>query len=238
MDTPTKMLDADEARVINKTKVYFGLLKEPDINVTLHDDDADDGAENAGDTEKPKKKKHKKDPLLSKKGRNDPNAPQLTRIPIPELRDIEKLDKISALRESVKRRKLGPESLPSICFYTLLNANHQIASAICAEVSEDSSFLAAGFSDSSVRVWALNPNNKLKCMKPAQDLEEIDKEADDVLYRMMDDKNTKDLIILRGHNGPVYSISFSPDRNLLLSASEDGTSMITDAPLLLIQLNH
>ena len=31
------------------------------------------------------KKKQKKDPLLLKKSKNDPNAPPLNRIPIPEL---------------------------------------------------------------------------------------------------------------------------------------------------------
>ncbi len=31
------------------------------------------------------KKKAKKDPLLAKKAKNDPNAPALTRIPLPEL---------------------------------------------------------------------------------------------------------------------------------------------------------
>lgn len=41
---------------------------------------------------------------------------------------------------------------------------------------------------------------------------------------MMDDKKSADIKVLRGHNGPVYSVSFSPDRNLLLSASEDSTS--------------
>ncbi|KAI1293498.1 Transcription initiation factor TFIID subunit 5 [Halotydeus destructor] len=217
--------EEDEAtiRQINKTKVYYGLLKEPDINISIPDDDGDDGGENAGDGEKPKKKKSKKDALLSKKGRNDPNAPQLTRIPIPELRDSEKLDKIAALREASRRKKLGHDSLPSICFYTLLNAHYRQSSAICSEISEDSSLLAVGFSDSTVRVWALNPNNRLKSMKPVQDLELIDKEAEDVLYRMMDDKNTADMKVLRGHNGPVYAVSFSPDRNLLLSCSEDST---------------
>ena len=28
---------------------------------------------------------------------------------------------------------------------------------------------------------------------------------------------------LHGHNGPIYGLSFSPDRSLLLSCSEDGT---------------
>lgn len=208
---------------INKTKVYYGLMKEPEINIAIPDDDGDDGNENAGDGDKPKKKKSKKDPLLSKKGRNDPNAPPSNRIPLPELRDAEKLDKLTALRESHRRLKLGPECLPSICFYTLLNAHyHHHMAAICAEISEDSSLLAVGFSDSSLRVWALTPA-KLKGMKSANDLELIDREAEDVLYRMMDD-STDDMKILRGHNGPVYAVSFSPDRNLLLSASEDASS--------------
>ena len=30
-------------------------------------------------------------------------------------------------------------------------------------------------------------------------------------------------ITLHGHNGPIYGLSFSPDRSLLLSCSEDGT---------------
>jgi transcription initiation factor TFIID subunit 5 len=95
--------------------------------------------------------------------------------------------------------------------------------ALCAEISEDSTLLAAGFSDSVVRVWPLSPN-KLKAMKPSSDLELIDKEVDDVLYRMMDDKNTFDIKVLHGHSGPVYSVSFSPARDLLLSCSEDATS--------------
>lgn len=216
----------DEFVVDNKAKVYFGLLKDPELtNITIPDAAGDDDGDD-GDGDRPKKKKTKKDPLLSKKGRNDPNAPPTSRIPLPELRDAEKLDKIAALRESAKRKKLGPDSLPSICFYTLLNAyHHHTMAAICAEISEDSSLLAAGFSDSAIKVWALTPN-KLKTMKSSGDLELIDKEADDVLYRMMDDKNTAEVKVLRGHNGPVYAVSFSPDRNLLLSASEDTTSKL------------
>ena len=30
-------------------------------------------------------------------------------------------------------------------------------------------------------------------------------------------------VTLHGHNGPIYGLSFSPDRSLLLSCSEDGT---------------
>lgn len=46
----------------------------------------------------------------------------LSRIPLPELKDSDKLDKIMYMKESTKRIRLGPENLPSICFYSFLNA--------------------------------------------------------------------------------------------------------------------
>lgn len=39
----------------------------------------------------------------------------------------------------------------------------------------------------------------------------------------MDEKTAESVRTLFGHSGPVYCLSFSPDRNLLLSCSEDGT---------------
>lgn len=209
----------DDSDQINKLKVLWS-VKETAITVPDEDNDETGGE---GDGEKPKKKKAKRDALLSKKNRADPHAPAVNRIPLPELRDAEKQDKVIASKEAAKRLRLGPNSLPSICFYTLLNGHHHHNSAaICAHVAEDSSLLAAGFSDSMIRVWSLTPN-KLKKMKSSAELENIDKDTDDVLYRMMDDKNTTEVSILRGHNGPVYAVNFSPDRNLLLSCSEDST---------------
>ena len=40
----------------------------------------------------------------------------------------------------------------------------------------------------------------------------------------MDDRNSEMLRTLLGHSGPVFRITFSPDRTLLLSCSEDTTS--------------
>lgn len=219
-------LDSSQSRSLNKTRIYIGLLKEPDIVFPAMDDDNnDDNAEAAGEGgEKPRKKKSKKDSFLSKRSRNDPNAPPPNRIPLPELRDSEKMDKLQAMRESAKRLKLSSETLPSICFYTLLNASVPNNIAVhCTEISEDSALLAAGLSDSTIKVWSLTPN-KLKAMKSAAELELIDREVEDVLTRMMDDKSTTDLKVLHGHSGPIYGLSFSPDRSLLLSASEDATS--------------
>lgn len=46
----------------------------------------------------------------------------------------------------------------------------------CAEIAEDSSILAVGFADSVVKVWSLMPQ-KLRAMKSAEQLQDIDQEA-------------------------------------------------------------
>lgn len=109
------------------------------------------------------------------------------------------------------------------------------------DVTDDSSLIAGGFADSTVRVWSVTPK-KLRKVKSAagttinsdwnmscyhlilskeiqmfssllpEDLNLIDKESDDVLERIMDEKTASESKILHGHSGPVYGISFSPDR--------------------------
>lgn len=217
-DATSGALTGEAKRQDNKVKVYYGLLKEVDFQSLVappeEDDDLDPEA-----PDKPKKKKQKKDPLFSKKSKTDPNAPSLDRMPLPDLKDADKLEKIKALREASKRVNLSPESLPSVCFYTILNSFYCVT---CAEVSEDSSLLAVGFADSMVRVWSLLPL-KLREMKGSDLLKDIDRDADDVLVRMMDDRTAETSRIFLGHSGPIYRCSFSPDKTLLLSCSEDST---------------
>lgn len=161
----------------------------------------------------PRKKKSRKDTLTS----------FATKLPLPESRDLDKQDKIAAQKEAHLRHKLSPESLPSICMYTILNAkeSHNTA-ALCCQIAEDSSMIAIGLSDSTIRVWPLTPSN-LRQLRSATELEELDKESDDVLSKMFDDEAASDRKILNGHSGPVFSVSISPDRLFLLSASEDAT---------------
>ncbi|CAH1105872.1 unnamed protein product [Psylliodes chrysocephalus] len=204
----------------NKTKVYYGIPKGPDpatIAAPIEDEEGEGGDQDNPD--KPKKKKAKKDPMFSKKTKSDPNAPPPDRIPAPEWKDNDRAEKFKACREASKRVTLGPDSLPSCCCYTLLNANYTVC---CAEITEDSSMVAVGFNDSIVKVWTLVPQ-KLKSMKSSEQLEDVNIEADDVLVRMMDERSGETCRTLCGHGGPVYSVSFSPDRTLLLSCSEDST---------------
>ncbi|GLH04111.1 hypothetical protein R5R35_003384 [Gryllus longicercus] len=216
IDATSGAVVGEATRQDNKAKVYYGLLKEPDIQYLPVEEEE----EGEGDgTDKPKKKKPKKDPLFSKKTKSDPNAPPVDRMPLPDLKDFDKLEKVKALREASKRVNLGPDTLPSICFYTLLNSHNIVT---CAEVCEDSSLLAVGFTDSIIKVWTLVPQ-KLRQMKSTEQLQDIDREADDVWVRMMDDRTAETCRTLHGHCGPVYRVAFSPDRTLLLSCSEDTT---------------
>jgi len=165
----------------------------------------------AGD--EPRKKRVKKEVII--------NVP--TKVPLPAQKDSDKQDRIIAQKEASMRRKLSSENLPSICLYTIFNAKEaHNSAALCSTITEDSSIIAVGLSDSTVRVWALTPNN-LRQLKPAHELEELDKEADDISKRMIDYEKTFDKKTFCGHSGPVYGVSFSPCRQLLLSCSEDST---------------
>lgn len=200
----------------NRTKMYYGLLKEPDVQVAAPPVEDEEEPEETPD--KPKKKKAKRENLFMKKPKVDPNAPPIDRIPLPELKETEKIEKVKAIREASKRVQLGPYTLPSICFYTLLNTQ----SATCADICDDSSLLAVGFQNSAVEVWALT-NMKLRGMKSVDKLQDIDREAGDVLVRMMDDRDRDTCRTLYGHTGPVYKVAFDPFKTLLLSCSEDST---------------
>ncbi|XP_076812419.1 transcription initiation factor TFIID subunit 5-like [Clavelina lepadiformis] len=201
----------------NKVKVFYGLLKEPDIDIPLEDDDDLDDSQDGSS----KSKKRKKKEFLSKKNKADPNAPALTRIPLPEIKDADKLEKINIAKESLKRVRLGgmERVAPSVCCYTFTNA---FGTVTAVDISDDSSLLAAGFQDSHIRVWSLTPRT-LRTVKSAAELSLLDKEGDDIFERMMDDCTGVESKTLFGHSGTVYALSISPCRTLLVSSSEDGT---------------
>ncbi|XP_055384828.1 transcription initiation factor TFIID subunit 5 [Condylostylus longicornis] len=211
-------ITGEAKRTDNKIRVYYGLLKDIDFQSLNTPPDEEEEVDGDG-IDRPKKKKPKKDPLFSKKSKLDPNAPPYDRIPLPELKDADKMEKMKAMREALKRVPLGKNSLPSCCFYTVLNGSGTVT---CAEISDDSTMLALGFSDSNIKIFSLTPS-KLREIKSADQLKDIDRDADDVLVRMMDDRTAESARNLYGHCGPVYRCAFSPEKVLLLSCSEDST---------------
>jgi len=135
-------------------------------------------------------------------------------------RDVDRQNRQQAAKDYVKRARLGPEKLPSICFYTILNSYNIVN---CCDLSDDSTWLVLGLADSTVRVCSLSENANLKTLKQLNDLEMLDKESDDVLNSMFDESSAVEHRTLIGHSGPVYAVSFSNDKNYLVSGSEDST---------------
>ena len=87
------------------------MLIFPNADVTgflaLPDDDDEDDKDG-----KPKKKKVKKDGLAAlKKQKNDPNAPAPNRIPFPDMRDVDKIEKAKVLKEGLRRQGLHTISM-------------------------------------------------------------------------------------------------------------------------------
>jgi transcription initiation factor TFIID subunit 5 len=207
---------------VNKTKVLYGVRKDPELVMAAA---ADQEEEEVGEDGKPKKKKPKKEASGSgKKGKPAPsaNAPASNRVPLPEMKNHEKELMIQALRETAKKTKLGSDHMPSICFYTFMNTHEGLFSV---SVSNDSSVVSTGFTNSSIRLWALT-TQKLKSLKMPFELEKIDLESSNLMEKILDDSSGRDIRTLIGHSGPVYSTCFSPDRSLLVSASEDGTARL------------
>ncbi len=57
---------------------------------------------------------------------------------------------------------------------------------------------------------------------------------DDITNLMFDENSAIDHRTLIGHSGPVFAVSFSPDKNFVVSASEDGTGRFFIETTLLI----
>ncbi|XP_022809878.1 transcription initiation factor TFIID subunit 5-like [Stylophora pistillata] len=123
----------------------------------------------------------------------------------------EEEDKDKPKKKKVKKDSNGPGKAERE--KSLLNS---------VSISNDSSLLSGGFEDSSVRVWSLTPK-KLRMLKSPSELAQIDKEAEDVLERIMDHRTAVESRKLIGHSGPVFSTSFNNDNSFLVSSSADRT---------------
>ncbi|KAH9858088.1 TFIID and SAGA subunit [Lenzites betulinus] len=116
-------------------------------------------------------------------------------------------------------------ALPSICAYTF----HDVGEGVpCCEFSPDTSLLAAGFSESYIRLWSLK-GEKLKGYRSDFQSSSIRDPSSLNKIREKGGSTTRKLI---GHSGPVYSVAFDPiggsasPPRYLLSASADATARL------------
>ncbi|XP_062113790.1 transcription initiation factor TFIID subunit 5-like [Humulus lupulus] len=112
------------------------------------------------------------------------------------------------------RVQLSSVALPSVSFYTFINAHNGLN---CSTIPPDGSLVAAGFSDSSLKIW---------------DMAKLGQQAVGSVLQGDDDANPNEFgsnggkrpyTLFQGHSGPVYSASFSPMGDFILSSSADST---------------
>lgn len=154
---------------------------------------------------------------------------------VERVRDIRRRIKLDASTFSAMERKefsmngfdqrqvtARQKALPSICCYTFREAPEGVSSSA---FSLDSSLLAAGFSESYIRLWSTK-GERLKALRSDFDVSEV-KELRDI--REHRGTVTRKLI---GHSGPVYGLSFDPSGGavvaprFLLSSSGDNTARL------------
>ncbi|KAK4600620.1 hypothetical protein RGQ29_010320 [Quercus rubra] len=229
----------DEATQINQKEIQWGLLEDSleerleKSGVLLSDSEKAEGETKEGELDENKKrsveggkqgtstKKLKKDKAASatgKTGRSEANAVITAPRVKPELAlpvistEVEK----SILEDLRNRVQLSSVSLPSVNFYTFINTHNGLN---CSSISHDGSLVAGGFSDSSLKVW---------------DMAKLGQEAVGSVLQGENDTTSSEHVLgsnggkrsytlFQGHSGPVYSATFSPLGDFLLSSSADST---------------
>ena len=108
-----------------------------------------------------------------------------------------------AIKEISKKRTLSSSQLPSICFYSFLNApegwvtcitetpraNRYLLSRLnCVSFRDDSNVAAVGFADSSIILWSLTSSHRLKSLKSHVELDQLEFDSSDVMNHLIDDK--------------------------------------------------
>eukprot|EP00047_Mylnosiga_fluctuans_P018487 m.71614 g.71614 ORF g.71614 m.71614 type:complete len:639 (+) comp7642_c0_seq3:139-2055(+) len=177
-------------------------------------DDDDDEEEEGADADKSEEARARR--RAKKKARiSVPEAPERSRIPLPPVRGRDYELRIKALEDLAKQAALTTAALPSTCMYTLFNAQE---SCTCIGFSDDSTLMAGGFADSSIRLWDLTGKG-LRAVRPSDQLETLDDRSWDAIL----DETITTSKTLHGHSGTIYAVCFSPDNLFLLSSSEDST---------------
>ncbi|KAG7603409.1 Transcription initiation factor TFIID subunit 5 [Arabidopsis thaliana] len=225
----------DTANHINQKEIQWGLLEdslEDRLEKTgglLSDSEKGQGESKDGDADDSKKrsteigkqgsslKKLKKD----KAGNATAKVARLETITVspaprvkPELAlPVMSTDVEQSILEDLRNRvQLSSVAMPSVSFYTFVNTHNGLN---CSSISHDGSLVAGGFSDSSIKVWDM-----AKIGQAGSGALQAENDSSDQSIRP---NGRRSYTLLLGHSGPVYSATFSPPGDFVLSSSADTT---------------
>ncbi|TYH69577.1 hypothetical protein ES332_D05G065700v1 [Gossypium tomentosum] len=182
-----------QANQLNQKEIHWGLLE----------DSLEERLEKAGgllsDSEKTEEENEEGDVDETKKrsiegGKQGSSTKKSTEVEQSILEDLR------------NRVQLSSVALPSVSFYTFLNTYNGLN---CSSISHDGSLVAGGFSDLSLKVW---------------DMAKLGQQGGSCNEQVLGPNGGKrSYTLFQGHSAPVYSTTFSPLGDFILSSSVDTT---------------
>ncbi|KAF6171286.1 hypothetical protein GIB67_036954 [Kingdonia uniflora] len=166
-------------------------------------------------------KKLKKDKVVGTTGksvRSETNTVSTAPRVKPELAlpTVSTEDEQLLLEDLRNRVQLSSMALPSVCFYTFINTHNGLN---CSSISHDGSLVAGGFSDSSLKVWDMAKIGQQANTSTLQG-ENGMTSSEQVLGA---EDGRRSYTLFQGHSGPIYSATFNPLGDFILSSSSDST---------------
>ncbi|XP_027355816.1 transcription initiation factor TFIID subunit 5 isoform X2 [Abrus precatorius] len=220
----------EAANRINQKEIHWGLLEDSleerleKAGALLSDSEKGEGETKEGENDESKKrsieggkqgasvKKVKKDKgggATGKGAKSEANTvPAAPRVNPTEVEQ-------SILEDLRNRVQLSNVALPSVSFYTFINAHNSLS---CSSISHDGSLVAGGFSDSSLKVWDM-----AKLGQPTSSLSQGENDTSQNEQMFGQSGSKRQYTLFQGHSGPVYAASFSPVGDFILSSSADST---------------
>ncbi|KAI3975567.1 hypothetical protein MKX01_002399 [Papaver californicum] len=232
-------ISQDTAKQINEKEIHWGLLEDSleerleKAGGMMPESEKGEGETKEGDLEENKKKstdggkqgpsvkKLKKDKVVGatgKSARSETNTVSLApRVKAELTLPVVPTEVEHSILEDLRNRvQLGSMALPSVCFYTFINTHNGLN---CSSISHDGSLVAGGFSDSSLKVWDMSKIGQEGGAATMQG----GNETTPTEQLVGTDDGKRSYTLFQGHAGPVYSATFSPLGDFILSSSSDST---------------
>ncbi|KAK9130414.1 hypothetical protein Sjap_010901 [Stephania japonica] len=228
----------DIAKQINEKEIHWGLLEDSledrlekagglildaeKAEGETKDGDLDEGKKRPidGGKQGPSIKKLKKDKVVGTTGKNIRSETNIVsmapRVKAELTLPVMPMETEQSILEDLRNRvQLNSLALPSVCFYTFINTHNGLN---CSSISRDGSLLAGGFSDSSLKVWDMTKLGQQADISSTQGESEAAPNQS-----LVSDEGKRSYTLFQGHAGPVYSATFSPIGDFILSSSSDST---------------